>query len=249
MATQANLQSVFQASLPFWCDMTDSERDNLVAVSKLKTYKRGTIINNSTDKSGPGVQIVTRGRTRAYISSPDGKQLTLQRIKDNEIYILGVSCVLDNSIFDVSLETETECAVALIPRAACKRLFDTNIAVKNGIISMIASRFSQAMHTLESVAFVSTGSRLANALIEQSVLAGSLTFATTHAKIAADIGSAREVVTRLLNQFQRNGVLTLTRGMIRINDIQAISDMRGRGFWQYYHLNTPLAAVQENAVN
>ncbi|MDR1669818.1 MAG: Crp/Fnr family transcriptional regulator, partial [Oscillospiraceae bacterium] len=180
-----------------------------------------------TDESSPGIQIVKQGRARVFINSRDGKQLTLQRILENELSVIGVSCVLDNVIFNVSLETETACEVALIPRVICKQLFSKNIAVKDSVIDMITVKFSQTMRILETVTFSSMGSRLANALIEQSSFAGSEIFTVTHESIAADLGTAREVVTRLLNQFQTDGLVKLLRGKIEINNMQALAAMRG----------------------
>ncbi len=185
------------------------------------------IVRHSTDEFCPGVQIVRRGRARVFMCSPEGKQLTLQRITDNEPFVIGVSCMLNKTIFDVSLETETECEIAVISREICRRLFDANPAVRNACIGIIAQRFSKTMRVLGSVTFLSMRSRLAGALIEQSVLAGSPVFEATHAGIAADIGSVREVVTKVLRKFQAEGFVTLLRGKIRIEDMQALENIRG----------------------
>jgi CRP/FNR family transcriptional regulator len=83
------------------------------------------------------------------------------------------------------------------------------------------------MRTLEAIAFTSTRSRLANALIEQSFLSGSSLLKVTHAGIAADLGAKREVVTRLLHQFQNDGFVTLRKQSIKIDDLQALMNIRG----------------------
>lgn len=218
---------VLQKSLPFWEYLTETEKEDLVAGSVLQEYKPGALIHHCTDINSPGVQIVRHGRARVFISSPDGKQLTLQRIGDNQLFVIGVSCLLNNVIFDVSLETETQCEVVLIPRAVCKKLFDANVVVRSASIDLLSSKFATTMRILEAIAFTSTSSRLANALIEQSFLAESSVIRVTHASIAADLGTTREVVTRILHQFQKDGLVTLQQREIRIDNKQALIDKRG----------------------
>ncbi len=225
--TRMIIENTLRANLPFWNYLAETEKEHLVSNSILREHKPGALIHNCTDVSSPGIQIVRRGSARVFISSPDGKQLTLQRIGDNNLFAIGVTCVLNDTIFDVSLETETKCEVLLIPRAICKKLFDGNMLVKNSTIDLILSRFANTMRILEAVAFTSTRSRLANTLIEQSFLAESSAIRVTHASIAADIGTTREVVTRILHQFQGGGLVTLQPRVIQINNKQALINIRG----------------------
>jgi CRP/FNR family transcriptional regulator len=225
--TQQYAENILRVVLPFWEHLSDDEKGDLAAVSVLQNYKPGALIHNCTDSNSPGVQIIRRGRARVFISSPDGKQLTLQRIGDNQLFAIGVSCLLNNTIFDVSLETETRCEVILIPRTACKKIFDTNAMIKSSLIDILSSRFAHTMRILEAIAFTSTKSRLANALIEHSFLAESSVINTTHASIAADLGTTREVVTRLLHQFQNDGFVTLQQREIRVDNKRALIDIRG----------------------
>ncbi|MDR1692009.1 MAG: Crp/Fnr family transcriptional regulator, partial [Oscillospiraceae bacterium] len=201
------------------------EREELIASAVLQEYKAGALIHNCTDANSPGVQIVKRGRARVYISSPDGKQLTLQRIGDNQLFAIGVSCVLNNKIFDVNLETETNCEVLLIPRGVCKKLFDSNERVRTSTMEIVASRFAHTMRILEAIAFTSTRNRLANVLIEQCDGLGMVK--ATHAGIAADLGTTREVVTRILHQFQEDGLVTLRQREIHITDKDSLLGVRG----------------------
>jgi CRP/FNR family transcriptional regulator len=221
------LESLLEASLPFWDILTEADKNNLLTCARLQKYKPGTILQHSTDEYSPGVQIVVSGRARAFISSPDGKQLTLKHYIDSEYFVIGISCVFGDYTCDVSVETETECEVLMIPRSAFMPLFDSNLAVRAASMEMLGLKLSRIIHSLEAFTFSGMKSRLANMLIEQSVLAGSPVFKTTHADIAADIGTVREVVTRLLKRFQTEGLLTLYRGKIRLDNIPALMDIRG----------------------
>ncbi len=225
--TRMIIEDTLRMSLPFWRHLSEAEKARLIASSMLWEHKPRTLIHHCTDANSPGIQIVRRGRARVFISSPDGKQLTLQRIEPHQLFAIGVSCVLTDTIFDVSLETETQCEVLLIPRATCKNLFDTNLLVKTATLDILSSKFAAIMRILEAIAFTSTRSRLANTLIEHSFLAGSPVINVTHASIAADLGTTREVVTRLLNRFQNDGLVRLRPKIIQIDDQPALMAIRG----------------------
>ena len=225
--TKHSMKNLLRNSLIFWNELSPAEQEVLACHSTVQKYKAGALIYHCTSANSPGIQIVKQGRVRAFISSPEGRQLTLQRISDNQMFAIGVSSVLDDAIFDVNLETETPCEMILIPRDICKRTFDSNVTVRTAVRKILAARLATTMRILEAITFTSTKSRLANALIEQSVSTGSLIINATHSSIASDIGSAREVVTRLLNQFQADGFLKLIRGKIQIEDKQALIDLRG----------------------
>ena len=211
-------------NLPFWENLLRSERELLNSAVKLKTYKAGTVFFHGEGDCS-GVEIVKSGRARVYISSPDGRQITLYRILDSDFCMMSIACMLNNINFGISLETETECEIAIIPQEIYEHLFNTNAAVKNFTLELIASKFTDVMWLLEQLVFSNMGKRLANALIEQSVLDGTLMLDTTHEKIAADLGTSREVVTRLLKQFRLDGLVSLSRGKIKITDDKALRAM------------------------
>jgi CRP/FNR family transcriptional regulator len=231
--------SAIQKSLPFWGELSDAEKEILIVQSTVQEYKPGAIISHCVDADSTGVNIIRRGMARVFISSVDGKQITLQRVTGEQPVAIGISCVLEHITFDVSVEAETQCEVLLIPRSVCKNLFKTNTAAKDSVIESIASAFSKTVSILESVVFTSVRSRLANALIERSLLFGTPVVKSTHASIAADIAITREVVTRILHEFQNDGLVTLQQREIQIANKQALLDMRGDYFTGFNRLIYP----------
>jgi CRP/FNR family transcriptional regulator len=149
-------------------------------------------------------------------------------VYENETFVLGLSCVLDNISFDVNLQMETDCEVAFISRGASKLLYDNNSAVKNTVAHLIAERLSRALTILGNVAFSSIVNRIAVFLIEQKEMTASDTIKITHSAIAIKIGTVREVVTRRLNELQDDGIIKLDRGKITIVDCERLLHIRDR---------------------
>ncbi len=105
-----------------------------------------------------------------------------------------------------------------IPKGLYKDISEQNAAVKDYTLEMISEKFSDIMWLFNQYVFSNVASRLADALLEHRALAGSNTLAITHDALARDIGSAREVVTRLLKQFQMDGLVKLNRGHVEVLD-------------------------------
>ena len=223
-----NLEEVFRTSLRFWGGLTEAERESVLSNASFHSYAPGVYILNATSEDCPGLQVLMRGTVRVFISSHDGKQLTLQRTIEGQAFSIGQSCVLDRAIYEIGLVTETECEFALIPRDVCIELYNANIGVMKVFADEIARDFSKVISVLEFVAFSGMKQRLANALVERSLLAGALSFRATHSSIAADIGSMRETVSRGLYEFRRRGWVELQKGMVTINDVQALIALRGQ---------------------
>jgi CRP/FNR family transcriptional regulator len=152
------------------------------------------------------------------MTSEDGKEMTLYRLLPQDVCIMTAACMLKNVNFDIFLEAEKACALIVIPTNIYEALDAANPYVKSFSLDMVSSRFSDVMWVVEQLVFSSFGKRLAALLLEQSVLAASDTITLTHESIARDLGSAREVVTRGLSQFQLEGMVKLSRGKIKIID-------------------------------
>jgi len=219
------VKEFLQNSLPFWDELSDYEKDLLINGSKLQIRGAGMILNHGGGECSD-VEIVKSGMERVYVSSPDGREITLYRLLDNDICMMSAACMLNSISFSISLQTETDCEIILVPHEIYKRLFDSNAAVKNFTLELVSSKFTDVMWLLEQLVFSNMGSRLAGALIEHSVLNGNHVLDITHEKIASDLGTAREVVTRLLKQFQLDGLVTLSRGRIEIINEKALRFMK-----------------------
>jgi CRP/FNR family transcriptional regulator len=169
-----------------------------------------------------GLVIVKNGQLRAFMTSEDGREMSLYRLLPRDVCIMTAACMLKNVNFDIFLQAEKPCDLITIPTNVYEKLDAENPYVKSFSLDLVSSRFSYVMWVVEKLVFTSFGKRLASILLEQSALAGSKTVELTHDQLARDLGSAREVVTRGLKQFQLEGMVRLLRGKIILLDLEKL---------------------------
>lgn len=119
---------------------------------------------------------------------------------------------------ELDMEMETDCELYTIPKYVYRRLYDESGIVKDYTMEMISEKFSDIMWLFNQFVFSNVASRIASALLDHKVMEQSESLAITHEALARDAGTAREVVTRILKQFQADGLVKLTRGNVEILD-------------------------------
>ena len=124
--------------------------------------------------------------------------------------------------FNVMIEAEKDSEFWSIPACLFKNLMDESLVVSNFSISLMSSHFSEIMWLMEQIMWKSFDKRLARFLVEESRLEESLSLKTTHERIANHMGTAREVVTRMLRYFQGEGLVRLTRGTVELADLEGL---------------------------
>ena len=173
-----------------------------------------------------GLFLIYRGQVRVYIISESGKEITLYRLLEGDVCIFSASCMMNNIAFDIYIEVEKDTQAFLIPTTALKRLASEVLPVQKFINDIMASRFSEVVWIMEQALFTSFDKRLAGFLLEQAVMDDSDILSITHEKIANHLGTAREVVTRMLKYFQNIGLVKLNRGTIQIIDKKKLEELR-----------------------
>ena len=124
--------------------------------------------------------------------------------------------------FEVTIEAEKDTELWVIPAEIYKTIMEESAPVANYTNELMATRFSEVMWLMEQVMWKSFDKRLAKFLVEESLLEGTPLLKITHEKIANHMGTAREVVTRMLRYFQNEGLVTLTRGTVELTDIKGL---------------------------
>lgn len=207
----------FQEILSFWKDLTEPQIKLLQQSIQLKRFARGESMKSGSDQCS-GLFLLKSGQVRAYIVSESGKEITLYRLFERDVCIFSASCIMKNIQFDLFIEAEKGTEAYLIPIQVFERLSKESLAVQAFANDLMASRFTEVMWIMEQALFMTLDKRLAIFLLEQSNIEESDCIEITHEKIANHLGSAREVVTRMLKYFQNEGLVTINRGAIEIID-------------------------------
>ena len=206
---------------PIWDKLTENQRSRIAATSILHTVKGGTLLHDG----GPdclGLLLVKSGQLRAYMLSEEGREITICRFLEMDICLFSASCVMPNMQFSVFIEAEKDSQVWVIPACLYQNLMEESLPLATYSHNLITNHFSELMWLMEQIMWKSFDKRLAKFLLEESVLENTRSLKITHEKIANHMGSAREVVTRMLRYFQSEGMVRLTRGTVDITDMKKL---------------------------
>lgn len=214
----------YQDTLKFWKDLTENQRTLLNQSIIRKHFKKGEAMHSGSENCS-GLFLIESGQVRSYIVSESGKEITLYRLFDRDVCIFSASCIMKNISFDIFIETEKETRAYLIPTQIFDKLSKESMAVQVFANELMASRFSEVMWIMEQALFMTLDKRLAIFLLEQSSIEEKDNIELTHEKIANNLGSAREVVTRMLKYFQDEGIVSLSRGSINILDYKKLEKL------------------------
>ena len=216
----------FAEYLPFWSKLTEEQKQRIANVIEFRQIKKGTHIHDSSADC-LGLVVVRSGQLRAYILSEDGREITISRLTQYDVSLLSASCVMPDMQFNVMIEAEKDSEFWSIPACLFKNLVDESLAVSNYSRNLLSGNFSELMWLMEQIMWKSIDKRLAAFLLEEAQLEETNQLKITHEKIANHMGTAREVVTRMLRYFQSEGMVKLNRGTIEITDkakLEKLSD-------------------------
>ena len=216
----------FAEYLPFWDKLTAQQKEHLSGLVEFRTVKKGTHIHDSSAEC-LGLVAVKTGQLRAYILSEDGREITISRLFDYDVSLLSASCVMPDMQFNVMIEAEKDTQFWSIPACLFKNLVEESLAVSNYSRNLLSSNFSELMWLMEQIMWKSFDKRLAAFLLEETAIEGTPVLKITHEKIASHMGTAREVVTRMLRYFQSEGMVKLTRGTIELTDKKKLNALQG----------------------
>ena len=210
---------------PIYDKLTKSEQEMLDQYAVLRKVPQGTLVHGD-GSSCIGLLILRSGQFRAYMTSDEGKEITLYRLFDQDICLFSASCIMTSIQFDIMIMAEKDTEFWAIPPYIFKKLFENNVHVANYTNQLMSTRFTDVMWLVEQIMWKSFDKRLAAFLLEESNLEGTNSLKITHEKIANHMGTAREVVTRMLRYFQSEGMVRLTRGFVELTDTNALENLQ-----------------------
>ena len=175
--------------------------------------------------------LLLRGTVRVQLVTADGHTILLYRVRPGESCTLTMSSLLGQEAYAAEGLAETEVRGLGLPTALFERLIAESHAFRQLVFAAFGRRLADLMLLLDEVAFRPMDARLAGWLLEQAGSGGFLP--VTHQAIAAELGTAREVVSRRLKELARQGLVRLARGQIELADqvglrrLAALSDRTG----------------------
>ena len=192
-------------AFPFWDKLTAEQQEILCRTTRLVRYRKGERVHSPVENC-VGILLLRTGQFRAYLLSDDGRDVTLYRLFGGEICILSASCVMDSVNFDLYIDAEEDTEAYCISAGVFRSLMQQNVEVRCFAYQMTAERFSDTMWTMQQILFMSGDDvRL------------------TQDQMAKYMGSAREVVSRLLKYFAGEGIVKLYRGGVEVLDKERLN--------------------------
>ncbi len=216
--------NVLEDYLPFFKGLSKEQKDKLVNGSYTAIRTKGKNLRPHKEDC-LGFVIVKSGRLRVYITSDQGREITLYRLLQRDMCLFSASCTMSNIQFDVMLEAEEDTEAVIISPCVYKELMDTSLAVAKYTNELLSQRLSEVIWLMDRVLNERLDSRLASLLLEESSLNDSDTVFLTQEQLANHLGTAREVVTRILKKFHSDGLVNLKRGSVELINRDGLNEI------------------------
>jgi len=180
----------------------------------------GTVTFRQGDACQNYVMVVS-GSIRVQKNTDTGREIVLYRVEPGDTCVLTTSCLFSGTRYPAEGVTESEVTAAVLPLREFHETVSSSEGFRRFVFASFGSRMAELMLLVEAIAFGRLDVRLAERLL--ALADGDGHIATTHQQLAAELGSAREVVSRLLKEFERHGWLVLARGQVELKDRPALA--------------------------
>lgn len=216
----------FEEYFPVIRKLSKEQQKRIQEAVTEKSVEKGTVLHDGAADC-TGLLVVQSGMLRAYILSEEGREITLYRLFERDVCLFSASCMMSGIQFEVIIEAEKDTRVWVIPTKVWKQLNEESAVLANYTNELMADRFTNVMWLIEQIMWKSFDKRLAEFLLEEVSVEGTSLLKITHEVIGNHLGTAREVVTRMLRYFQSEGMVKLSRGMVEITDTAGLEEVAG----------------------
>jgi CRP/FNR family transcriptional regulator len=202
-------------SLPFLRRAEPQARREFLALAYLARIPAGRDVFVEGDHA-EAIALLLSGVVRVYKIGENGREITLYRFGHGESCVLTANVILSRQTFPAIATVEQEAEAVMIPAAAFRDWIGRYDLWRDFTFGLLSQRLASLMATVDEVVFRRLDKRLAERLLEQS--RGERQLITTHQQLAAELGSSREVISRLLEQLESEGLIRRLRGAIEVVD-------------------------------
>jgi len=215
------MENIAVTRLPYWENLSAEEQEKVTAAASVRRFARGAVIGGC-DESCLGMMQVQKGSIRVLLITEEGREITLFRLHAGDSCVLSASCVLSQISFETEMLAEEDTELLLVSAGLYSRLMEENVHVRAFTYELASERFSTVIWVMQQILFVRFDQRLARVLLQYNEKTGKTELRMTQEAIAQEVNTAREVVARMLRQFASDGLIELSRGVIRLKDIDGL---------------------------
>ena len=200
----------------------DSERELLMLNSSIMKVAKNTVV------FGPGktpdhLLLLLKGTVRVQQLSETGREIVLYRVRAGESCVMTSTCMLAFENYSAQGIAETDSQAVAIPMKIFDQLVSESTDFRRFVFTAYSARIMELFHVIEDIAFQRIDVRLAEKIIE--LAQGEAVVHLTHQQLAAELGTAREVISRQLSEFQRRHWVKQSRGVIQILDAAGLEQL------------------------
>ena len=211
---------------PFWKTLTPDQQARMTASARAYTAKKGEVLHRG-QADCLGLVCVQSGVLRAYTISEEGREITLYRLYQRDVCLFSASCAMRAVDFDIFIEADQESLLGISPPEVYRQLMEQSAPAANFTNELMAGHFSDVMWLLDQVLNKKLDARLAAFLLEAADRENSDSLSLTHEAVAGELGSAREVISRMMKYLQSEGMVAVSRGCVQLVDRAALEQLAG----------------------
>ncbi len=215
-------QELLKTHFPAWDKLSKKQQQTIHDNAFLRCIKKNSSVH-AADEDCSGVLIIKKGTLRVYTLSEQGKDITFYRLHAGDICILSASCVIKDITLDIFIETLTECELLQIRPCVFSKIMQENIFLESIVYKLATKRLCTVTWAMQQMIFMSFDKRLALFLLGEANDNDEVLM--THDQIAKLMGTAREVVTRMLKYFSMENYVKITRGKIKLLNKSALKKL------------------------
>jgi CRP/FNR family transcriptional regulator len=198
-------------------------RDRLVATANVLAFKQGDRVF-SPNRIPDGLFFLYEGTLRvSQTADSGGREIVLYRVSAGESCVLTTACMLAEETYNTDGYAETDVTAVILPKSIYEQLLADEPMFRSFVFNAYSHRLIDLIRVVDDVAFGRIDVRLAQRILE---LAGQFReIATTHQELANELGTAREVISRVMHEFQKRGMITQSRGRVELINVAALTDL------------------------
>lgn len=214
----ASYPQLGQIQQPEWLEMINQ--------AKIMQFPADTVLFSGSNSCN-NFMLILEGCIRIYQTAEDGREMTLYRVFAGDLCVLSLNSMLQNKSFNAIAEAETAIQALVLSETDFYRAMNMSETFRNYVLSTITGRLCDSMYLIQTTAFDHLNMRLACMLGSLFERSQGKVLKITHQELAHELGTTREVISRILKEFERQNCVKLSRGQIELASAEGLNWFTG----------------------